>query len=153
MMLLFPTASSLKSLFFVWASGLWKQIDCCCCCWQTTFSLQQLEKHRRSNVTSFLWQPEDAWNYRELFHLLPCNQQHLPAAFPVPTNAFRLHTLIISHGRPSFWTATNCFLPLWTILVFHVGVLCLWFQQPWYPDLLVCWWIIHSSTQWKLDLC
>lgn len=67
---------------------------------------------------------------------------------------FRLHTLIISHVRPSLWTPTNCFffLPLRAILVFHMGMLLLWFQHQWYPDLFVCWCIDHSTAQWKLKV-
>ena len=43
----------------------------------------------------------------------------------------------------SFEPQLIVFLPLWTIHVFHIGMLFLWFQPPWYPHVLVCWCINH----------
>lgn len=43
--------------------------------------------------------------------------------------------------------------PLWLVLVFHISVLCLWFQHHWYSDLVVCWCIDHSTTKWNLCIC
>lgn len=143
-----------QSLFFVWASGLWKQIDCCCCCWQTRLHSPCSSWESTKGV---MWHPSSGWQKMpgtaEAFSSVTLQPTTSPCSFPCLYICVSAHTLIISHVHPSFWTAANCFLPLWAILVSHIGMLFLWYQHQWCPDLLVCWCINHSSTQWKLVLC
>lgn len=123
MKLVYTQPCSLQSLFFVWASGLWKQIDCWGCCWQT-----QLHSPCSGwKSTEVMWHCFGCWKMpqtTEAFSSVTLQPITSPCSLSSPMHVFLLSTLIISHVRPSFWTVTN-FMGHRSFIV----VMFLWFEH------------------------